>query len=81
MTIKIPSEFHITLDENQLAVVAAGLQELPAKHANPVLRHINEQIQKQITELETAAAKELAAQQQHDLSPSSQSQSPPSSSE
>lgn len=59
------SEFHITLDQRQLEIVAAGLQELPAKHANPVLKVINEQVQAQIAAAEQAAASMVAAQVSH----------------
>lgn len=54
------NEFHITVNQQQLEVIAAGLQELPAKFANPVIRHINEQIQAQVTAAEQAAANVVA---------------------
>lgn len=55
------NEFHITVNQNQLEVIAAGLQELPAKFANPVIRHINEQIQAQIASAEQAATANVVA--------------------
>jgi hypothetical protein len=64
------NEFHITVNQQQLEVIAAGLQELPAKHANPVLKVINEQIQAQIAAAEQAAASMVAAQQHSSSSPS-----------
>ena len=39
--------FTITLNDEQLNTVAAGLNELPAKFANPVLQELTKQLQEQ----------------------------------
>lgn len=39
-----PQTFTLTFTEAQLAVINAGLQELPMKHAAPVVMDINRQI-------------------------------------
>lgn len=38
------NEIHLTLDQNDLAVVAAGLGELPLKVAKATFDKINEQV-------------------------------------
>jgi hypothetical protein len=42
--------FNISLNEDQINTVAAGLNELPAKFANPVLQEITKQLQAQTAE-------------------------------
>lgn len=41
-------KYTITLDDNDLVVIDAGLQELVFKYANPVIQKINEQIDAQL---------------------------------
>lgn len=41
-------QFTFTLSEEHVNTVAAGLNELPAKFANPVLQELTKQLQEQV---------------------------------
>ena len=51
-------DFNFVLNLNETNAILAALQELPAKIANPISDKIKAQAQKQIDELQQAAAKQ-----------------------
>lgn len=55
------TEFTLTLTLNETNLVLAGLQELPARVANPLTTKIKMQAETQVAELQRAVAEQPAA--------------------
>ena len=53
--------FTLTLTEEQVNTIAAALNELPAKFANPVLQELTKQLQNQPAPEVTEAKAEIVA--------------------